>query len=71
MDKNDRMLEIVKCRDCNSPEYYGAMIWNSGHSYCRKCTYDRWKRESNFKWSPSDIDYTFPLYDDGVDYINL
>lgn len=69
LNKNDEMLEIVKCRKCNQSEYYGSMIWDSGHSYCRKCTFERWK--SNFKWNPLNTDYTFPLYSDGIDYSKI
>ncbi len=62
------MIEIVTCKDCNKHEYYGAMIWFKGKSYCRRCTYNRWKEESGFKWKPSSTDYLFPKYLDGVDY---
>lgn len=67
-NKYDEMYEVVICRECNKPEYYGAMIWNSGHSYCRKCTYERWAKESNYKWNPSSNDYVYPIYNDGIDY---
>lgn len=62
------MLEIVTCRDCKKPEYYGMMIWYNGHAYCRRCTHERWKKESGHKWEPGPHDYTFPLYEDGIDY---
>ncbi len=64
----DGMLEIVECRDCKKPEYYGAMIWYNGHAYCRRCTHERWRKESNYKWEPSGTDYEFPKYTDGIDY---
>jgi len=61
LNKKDEMLEIVICKDCKSKEYYGAMIWYEGHTYCRKCTYDRWMKESNYKWKPSNTEYVFPV----------
>jgi len=66
----DEMLEIVICRDCKQPEYYGMMHWLSGHTVCRKCIYEIWKKQSNYKWKPSATDYVFPLYEDRLDQRN-
>lgn len=64
----DEMKEIVVCRECHKEEYYGMMVWHNGHSYCRRCTYNRWRKQSNYDWMPGKNHYTFPLYDDGIDY---
>ena len=62
----DEMLEIVHCKKCDHEEYYGMMTWLNGTTYCRKCTYENWTNSS--KWLPGPKDYTFPLYDDGIDW---
>lgn len=66
--KDPQLLEIVECRDCHQQEYYGMMIWHNDHTYCRKCTYERWAKESGYKWWPGEKDYTFPQYSDGIIY---
>ena len=68
LNKDDEMLNIVTCRECKKPEYYGMMHWLSGHTLCRRCIYELWSKQSDYKWTPSNTDYTFPLYSDGVDY---
>jgi len=62
------MKEVVICRECGKEEYYGMMIWYNGRTYCRACTYERWKKNSNYNWQPGSNDYVFPLYEDGIDY---
>ena len=64
----NEMLKIVTCRDCKQPEYYGMTYWLSGHTVCRECIYEIWKKQSNYKWEPSETDYVFPLYEDGLDH---
>ena len=71
MEKDPQMLEIRKCKICGKPEYYGALIWNSGHTECRKCTFIRWENESKNGWKPGKTDYTFPKYTDGIDYTQI
>lgn len=88
---NDMMHDIYKCPNCHRPEYYGMMVWRSGHQYCRVCIYQIWSDESreaaehredisaarydrkpNYDyltyWKPSEKDYIFPIYEDGVNY---
>lgn len=50
---------IVKC-PCGEDEYYGEMIWKDGIQWCRKCTYKRWQKETNYKWNPGKNDKVFP-----------
>lgn len=33
----NEMQEIVICKHCGRPEYYGEMRWLNGKSYCREC----------------------------------
>lgn len=66
---NDRMKDVVKnYRGCGHIEYYGMLIWKNGLEFCRKCTYQRWQEESNYKWKPGENDLLFPLYEDGKNY---
>lgn len=60
------MKTVVVCKHCLRQEYYGALVWYNGQTYCRVCTYDRWERSSD--WVRGEVNYTFPLYMDGVDY---
>ena len=60
------MIEVVICKNCNQPEYYGAMHWRSGKTICRRCMYEIWEAESN--WKPRAIDTVFPIHLDGKDY---
>ena len=65
----DEMKELVVCPVCKQHEYYGMMYsWTNGIQACRVCTYERWEEETKHQWHPSALDYTFPLYSDGVDY---
>ena len=65
---DEELLEIVICNNCKRKEYLGSMVWYCGKKYCRICTYKRWQDNSAFGWKPSVKDYTFPRYDDGIDY---
>ena len=61
----DENIEVVKC-SCGKEEYYGMMHWLSGKTMCRECIYTEWEKAG--KWSRTDSDHVFPLYDDGKDY---
>ena len=66
----DEMKEIVTCKFCGNPEYYGMMHWHNGTTMCRKCIYGVWS-VLNSKWTPGKHDYTFPLYEDGKNYTRI
>lgn len=59
------MLEIVACQQCELPEYRGMIHWKNGKKLCRHCIYVVWRSDA---WQPKETDYTFPLYEDGIDY---
>ena len=63
------MLEIVKC-SCGSKEYYGMMHWFSGKQLCRKCMYELWEQQSNWRRDYA-TDFVFPLYENGKDYTKV
>lgn len=54
---NDK--DIVRC-PCGKQEYYGNMIWKDGVQWCRACTYERWTKESEGRWHPTEEDKVFP-----------
>jgi hypothetical protein len=60
--------EIVQCQHCKRPEYYGSMVWGSGKTYCRRCIYEIWKKDSNYTWEPGPKEFTFPYAEDGIDH---
>lgn len=63
----DEMRNVVKgYRGCGHKEYYGMIHWRDGLQYCRQCIYEIWERESH--WRHGQEDYTFPYYEDGVNY---
>ena len=43
--KKDFLKNIVKCPQCEKPEYYGHLTMRNGANYCRNCIYDLWERE--------------------------
>lgn len=51
--------KIVKC-PCGREEYDEEMIWKNGIQWCRACTYERWKKETNGNWEPGEDDKVFP-----------
>ncbi len=64
----EEMLEIVECKQCHKPEYFGMMVWRNGQKMCRGCAYELWQKESKYGWKPKPTDYIFPRYSDGHDY---
>lgn len=44
-NRYDMMKDIVKCPQCNRPEYYGHLIMRDGSNYCRECIYGLWEKE--------------------------
>lgn len=62
------MKEVIICK-CGCKEYYGMSVMRDGITYCRKCIYEIWQKETNYTgWKPGKEDYTFPYYEDGKDY---
>jgi hypothetical protein len=68
MGNINEMHEVIICPECKKQEYYGMMRWRDGRTYCRRCIYEMWARESDYRWDASK-EYAFPLYDDGLNYV--
>lgn len=65
-NEQDEMHNVHRA-GCGCPEYYGDIHWLNGRTYCRKCIYDIWEKESIWRRTPG-IDLVYPRYSDGVDY---
>lgn len=50
------MNEIVLCKHCGKPEYYGKMRWLSGFCGCRDCYKARWQDENHRAYEWDDLD---------------
>lgn len=67
-ENKDEMKTVVKdYKGCGHKEYYGMLHSRNRMMFCRKCIYNKWERESNWRQDPK-VDFTFPLYVDGKDY---
>lgn len=52
----ENMNEIVICRHCGKPEYYGEMRWLNGRCECRNCYrvhFEEYYRKM-YKWDDLD-----------------
>lgn len=58
------MNEIVICRHCNRPEFYGEMRWLSGICSCRDCYKAQYERENHMRYIWSDLDGARPTFAD-------
>ena len=65
---------IVICKHCKRPEYWSAMRWKNGTSYCRSCYKREWEAEHGqvYRWGdldgprPTEADYQKEMVlDDG------
>lgn len=61
--KNE-MKEIIICKHCGKPEYYGEMRWLNGFCGCRDCYKERYHEVygEHYKWS--DLDGKKPTIED-------
>lgn len=56
MAGRDEMDEIVICKYCGKPEYYGEMRWLSGKCCCRDCYKADYEQQTGkvYKWDDLD-----------------
>jgi len=50
------MKEIVICKHCNKPEYYGEMRWRNGKCSCRNCYKSDYEDLNNKHYEWHDLD---------------
>ena len=48
--------EIVICKDCKKPEYWGDMRWLSGRCVCRNCYKADWESSNKKVYTWDDLD---------------
>ena len=54
--QTERKEEIVICKECKKPEYWGKMRWLEGRCLCRRCYRARWGHlnQREYKWDDLD-----------------
>ena len=67
MSERNGKEEIVICKHCNQPEYWGDMRWNNGRCMCRDCYREDYERahRQNYKWG--DLDGKRPTMNEYLD----
>ena len=48
--------EIVICKECKKPEYWGEMRWLSGRCVCRDCYKANYEQETKEPYTWDDLD---------------
>ncbi len=48
--------EIILCKECSRPEYWGEMRWLSGRCICRDCYKKQYEKETDKRYTWSDLD---------------
>lgn len=56
--------EIVICKHCGKPEYWGAMRWLSGWCACRNCYRSLWEDQNHKKYTWDDLDGPRPTMEE-------
>lgn len=56
--------EIVICKYCNNPEWWGEMRWLSGQCSCRNCYKRQWEREKHSLYTWNDLDGKRPTMEE-------
>lgn len=59
--------EIVLCRHCGKPEYWGEFRWLSGICSCRNCYKSQWEREEREPYRWDDLDGRRPTMNEYLD----
>lgn len=59
------MKEIIICKHCGKPEYYGEMRWLNGICMCRNCYKSYYEVYYNESYKYNDLDEThYPTLDE-------
>lgn len=56
--------EIVICRHCGKPEYWGVMRWLSGRCSCRNCYRRFWEDQNHRRYKWNDLDGSRPTMEE-------
>lgn len=60
----DEMKQIVLCKYCGKPEYYGEERWLSGKCMCRSCYKAAYQDERHELYTWSDLDGHVPTMEE-------
>lgn len=58
------MNEIVICKYCGKPEYWGDMRWKAGKCTCRSCYKVDWEYENRKLYTWDDLDGKRPTMEE-------
>lgn len=70
------LLQVVICKQCGEPEYYGCMLYIRRRLSCRRCLYATYGVQKDAAKSPKSqqpekvvegIRFVYPIYEDGID----
>lgn len=50
------MDDIIICKHCGKPEYWGEMRWLSGTCACRNCYKQQWQDTNHQLYTWTDLD---------------
>ena len=64
MPKQTEQKEIVICKHCGKPEYWGAMRWLSGRCACRNCYRSFWEDQNHKRYTWDDLDGPRPTFEE-------
>ena len=60
----NNMEEIVICKHCGRPEYYGKMRWLDGKCSCRACYKSYYEDKTGQLYAWSDLNGRVPTMED-------
>lgn len=60
----DQNKEIVICKYCGRPEFWGDMRWLSGRCTCRDCYKEEYEREYKRPYTWDDLDGRRPTMEE-------
>lgn len=60
----DEMMEIIICKYCKRPEYYGQTRWGSGKQMCRCCYREDYENKTGRPYQWDDLDGPVPTMAD-------
>lgn len=63
-EASNEMNEIIICKYCLTPEYYGEMRWLSGFCGCRSCYKAKWQDENQKPYTWDDLDGKRPTIEE-------
>ena len=56
--------EIVICKYCSGPEYWGEMRWLSAKELCRDCYREAWEDMTHKRYKWDDLDGKRPTMEE-------